>query len=202
VLGGYRRGQLTLALIIGVLAGIGTAVLGLPYAVVLGVLAGCWRRGSVATPWDCTRACAMFALLAGFQLAGLLGGFFAVPLAGVLWVLLGAAYRNVVVEPRIGSSFRCRSLTAPHGDRHLTPERHPQLRTSCLTNSSCYRVFLPAATGGRVPINTYLGDGSRIRGPQARAVHNHCSRTPGEPSESHRSRVRSGRATPDSTCWR
>jgi predicted PurR-regulated permease PerM len=44
---------------------------------------------------------AMFALLAGFQLAGLLGGLFAVPLAGVLWVLLGAAYRKVVVdEPR------------------------------------------------------------------------------------------------------
>jgi len=42
----------------------------------------------------------MFALLAGFQLAGLLGGLFAVPLAGVLWVLLGAAYRNVVVGPR------------------------------------------------------------------------------------------------------
>jgi predicted PurR-regulated permease PerM len=41
---------------------------------------------------------AMFALLAGFQLAGLLGGLFAVPLAGVLWVLLGAAYRNVVVD--------------------------------------------------------------------------------------------------------
>src|SRR5690349_1755737 len=43
---------------------------------------------------------AMFALLAGFPLAGLLGGLFAVPLAGVLWVLLGAAYRNVVVGPR------------------------------------------------------------------------------------------------------
>ena len=42
---------------------------------------------------------AMFALLAGFQLAGLLGGLFAVPLAGVLWVVLGAAYRNAVAEP-------------------------------------------------------------------------------------------------------
>ena len=40
VLGGYLRGQLTLAVIIGVLAGVGTALLGLPYAVVLGVLAG------------------------------------------------------------------------------------------------------------------------------------------------------------------
>jgi predicted PurR-regulated permease PerM len=35
---------------------------------------------------------AMFALLAGFQLAGLLGALFAVPRAGVLWVLPGAAY--------------------------------------------------------------------------------------------------------------
>jgi predicted PurR-regulated permease PerM len=40
VLGGYLRGQLTLALIIGVAAGVGTGLLGLPYAVVLGVLAG------------------------------------------------------------------------------------------------------------------------------------------------------------------
>jgi hypothetical protein len=29
----------------------------------------------------------------------LLGGLFAVPLAGVVWVLLGAAYRNAVAEP-------------------------------------------------------------------------------------------------------
>jgi predicted PurR-regulated permease PerM len=42
---------------------------------------------------------AMFALLAGFQLAGVLGGLFAVPIAGVLWVLIGAAYRNAVTRP-------------------------------------------------------------------------------------------------------
>ena len=60
---------------------------------------------------------AMFALLAGFQLAGLLGGLFAVPLAGVLWVLLGAAYRNVVVEPR------------PHRQRFPVPQfRRPARR--------------------------------------------------------------------------
>ena len=40
ILGGYLRGQLTLALIVGLGAGLGTAALGLPYAVVLGVLAG------------------------------------------------------------------------------------------------------------------------------------------------------------------
>ena len=145
VLGGYLRGQLTLALIIGILAGVGTALLGLPYAVVLGVLAGLFElvpmfgpilsvvpavlvalfmpfptvvwvvlfflviqqvENNVLAPRISGHAVglhplgAMFALLAGFQLAGLLGGLFAVPLAGVLWVLLGAAYRNVVVaEP-------------------------------------------------------------------------------------------------------
>jgi predicted PurR-regulated permease PerM len=145
VLGGYLRGQLTLALIIGVLAGVGTALLGLPYAVVLGVLAGLFElvpmfgpilsvipaflvalfmpfptvvwvllfflviqqvENNVLAPRISGHAVglhplgAMFALLAGFQMAGLLGGLFAVPLAGVLWVLLGAAYRNVVIEAR------------------------------------------------------------------------------------------------------
>jgi predicted PurR-regulated permease PerM len=134
---------ITLAVIVGVLAGVGTAVLGLPYAIVLGMLAGLFELVPMFGPilsvvpavlvalfmpfptviWvllyfliiqqvennvlaprisghavGLHRLGAMFALLAGFQLAGLLGGLFAVPLAGVLWVLLGAAYRNVVVE--------------------------------------------------------------------------------------------------------
>lgn len=144
VLGGYLRAQLTLAAIVGVLAGVGTALLGLPYAVVIGVLAGLFElvpmfgpilsavpavvvamfspfptvvwvllfflviqqvENNVLAPRISGHAVglhplgAMFALLAGFQLAGLLGGLFAVPLAGVLWVLLGAAYRNVLAEP-------------------------------------------------------------------------------------------------------
>jgi predicted PurR-regulated permease PerM len=41
---------------------------------------------------------AMFALLAGLQLAGLLGALFAVLVAGILWALLAAAYRNSVPE--------------------------------------------------------------------------------------------------------
>jgi predicted PurR-regulated permease PerM len=144
VLGGYLRGQLTLAVIIGVAAGVGTGLLGLPYAVVLGVLAGLFElvpmfgpvlsvvpavivalfmpfptvvwviqfilaiqqiENNVLAPRISGHAVglhplgAMFALLAGFQLAGLLGGLFAVPLAGVLWVLMGAAYRNAVASP-------------------------------------------------------------------------------------------------------
>ena len=39
---------------------------------------------------------AMFALLVGFEVAGILGGLVAVPVAGVIWVLTAAAYRNLV----------------------------------------------------------------------------------------------------------
>ncbi len=144
VLGGYLRGQLTLAAIIGVATGVGMTVLGLPYALVLGVLAGLFElvpmfgpilsavpalivalflplptvvwvllfflaiqqiENNVLAPRISGHAVglhplgAMFALLAGFQLAGIIGGLFAVPIAGVLWVLLGAAYRQAVVPP-------------------------------------------------------------------------------------------------------
>ena len=144
VLGGYLRAQFSLALIVGVASGIGTAVLGLPYAVVLGVLAGLFElvpmfgpilsavpavlvamflpfptviwvllfflvvqqvENNVLAPRISGRAVglhplgAMFALLAGFQLAGLLGGLFAVPVAGVVWVLITAGYRNAMAPP-------------------------------------------------------------------------------------------------------
>jgi predicted PurR-regulated permease PerM len=144
VLGGYLRGQLIMAGLMGILAGIGVALLGLPYAVVLGVLAGLFALVPMFGPilaavpavlvalfqpfptviWvlilfvaisqivtnvlgpritghavGLHPLAAMFALLAGFQLAGFLGGLFAVPLAGILWVLITAAYRNAVVEP-------------------------------------------------------------------------------------------------------
>ena len=141
VLGGYLRGQLTLALIVGLATGIGMQVLGLPYAVVLGVLAGLFEmvpmfgpilsavpavivalfmpfptviwvlvfflvvqqvENNVLAPRISGHAVglhplgALFALLVGFQLAGVLGGLFAVPIAGVLWVLVTAAYHHSV----------------------------------------------------------------------------------------------------------
>jgi predicted PurR-regulated permease PerM len=144
VLGGYLRAQFFLALIIGVATGMGMAVLGLPYAVVLGVLAGLFElipmfgpilsavpavgvamflpfptviwvllfflivqqvENNVLAPRISGHAVglhplgAMFALLAGFQLAGLLGGLFAVPVAGVVWVLITAGYRNAMAPP-------------------------------------------------------------------------------------------------------
>lgn len=154
VLGGYLRGQLIMAVTIGILAGGGAAVLGLPYALVIGVLAGLFElvpmfgpilsavpallvalfqpfptvlwvllffiaiqqfESNILGPRITGHAVglhplgAMFALLAGFQLAGVLGGLFAVPVAGILWVLIAAAYRNVVTDPaprRRGHGFR------------------------------------------------------------------------------------------------
>jgi predicted PurR-regulated permease PerM len=145
VLAGYLRAQFLLALIIGAATGTGMALLGLPYAVVLGVLAGLFElvpmfgpilsavpavlvalflpfptvvwvllfflvvqqvENNVLAPRLSGHAVglhplgAMFALLAGIQLAGLLGGLFAVPVAGVVWVLLSAGYRNAMAPPR------------------------------------------------------------------------------------------------------
>jgi len=143
VLGGYLRGQFTLAALIGLATGIGMALFGLPYAIVLGVLAGLFElvpmfgpilsavpavivalfmpfptvvwvllfflviqqvENNILVPRISGHAVglhplgAMFALLAGFQLAGVLGGLFAVPFAGVVWVLMSAAYRNAVAR--------------------------------------------------------------------------------------------------------
>ena len=145
VLGGYLRGQLIMAASVGITAGLGCWFLGLPYAVVLGLLAGLFElipmfgpilsaipailvalfmpfptvvwvalfflilqqfETNVLAPRITGHAVglhplgALFALLAGFQLAGLLGALFAVPLAGFLWVTAVGAYRNAETERR------------------------------------------------------------------------------------------------------
>lgn len=66
---------------------------------------------------------AMFALLAGYQVAGVLGATFAVPLAGVVWVVLGAAYRdNSAERPSQASEAEVASTAgasaAPQGPNH------------------------------------------------------------------------------------
>jgi predicted PurR-regulated permease PerM len=139
VLGGYLRGQLVIAATVGLLAGAGCGVLGLPYALVLGVLAGLFALIPMFGPFlsaapgvlvalfqpfptvlwvllfffaiqqfafnilgpritgqavGLNPLGALFALLVGFQVAGVLGGLFAVPVAGLLWVLLATAYRH------------------------------------------------------------------------------------------------------------
>ncbi|HEY7068030.1 MAG TPA: AI-2E family transporter [Chloroflexota bacterium] len=144
VLGGYLCGQVVIAATIGLLAGVGCGLLGLPYAVVLGVLAGLFALIPMFGPFLSAAPAllvavfqplptvlwvllfffaiqqvafnilgprvtghavglhplaALFVLLVGFQVAGILGGLFAVPIAGVLWVLIAAAYRHAVQQP-------------------------------------------------------------------------------------------------------
>jgi len=145
VMGAYLRGQLIMALVIGSLAAAGTGLLGLPYFLVLGVLAGMFEMvpmfGPILSaipavmvalfqPWptvvwvivffiiiqqfECNYLGpkitghkvglhplgAMFALMVGFEIAGILGGLFAVPVAGVLWVFVSTAYTHFVqLEP-------------------------------------------------------------------------------------------------------
>ncbi|HEX3246719.1 MAG TPA: AI-2E family transporter [Chloroflexota bacterium] len=170
VLGGYLRGQLAMAGTIGAVAGLGCSLLGLPYALVLGVLAGLFElvpmfgpilsaipavvialflpfptvlwvvlfffvvqqiESNVLGPRITGHAvglhplAAMFALLAGLQLAGLLGALFAVPVAGIVWVLIAEAYRHAVSEvpqPRRGMFSRFQRAPALAPTDAPTPE--------------------------------------------------------------------------------
>jgi len=140
IAGGYLRGQLVMALSIGVLAGVGALIFGLRYPVVIAVMAGVFElvpmfgpiigavpallaallqpfptvlwvalyflaiqqvESNVLAPRITGHAVglhplgAMVALLAGFEAAGVFGALFAVPVAAVLWVLVGAVYRRL-----------------------------------------------------------------------------------------------------------
>lgn len=138
VFGAYLRGQLLLAVIVGVVATISLLVLGVPYALVLGVFAGMaelipmlgpilgavpavlvalfqpfplvlWvvlafiviqqLESNLLVPRISGHAvglhplAAMLVLLVGFEVAGIVGALFAVPLAGIVWVFASTALR-------------------------------------------------------------------------------------------------------------
>lgn len=138
VFGAYLRGQLVLAVIVGVAATITLLVLGVPYAFVLGVFAGMaelipmlgpilgavpavlvalfqpfplvlWvvlafiviqqLESNLLVPRISGHAvglhplAAMLVLLVGFEVAGIVGALFAVPLAGIVWVFASTALR-------------------------------------------------------------------------------------------------------------
>lgn len=137
VVGGYIRGQLVMALTIGLAAGVGCWLLGVPYPLVIGLLAGVFElipmlgpilsavpavlisltqpfpqvlwvigfffliqqvEANVIGPRITGHAVglhplgALLALLAGVELGGLFGALFAVPVAGILYVLAVAVY--------------------------------------------------------------------------------------------------------------
>jgi predicted PurR-regulated permease PerM len=91
VFGGYLRGQLILGLVLGVVAGTGAAAFGLPYPVVIGVLAGLFEL----VP--------MFGSLLGAIPAVIVALF--QPFPTVLWVILFFFIvnqaENYLLAPRI-----------------------------------------------------------------------------------------------------
>lgn len=163
VVGGYIRGQIIMALIIGVAAGIGCALLGVPDPLVIGLLAGLFElapmvgpvlgalpavsislifQGFPAVLWVVVLfvviqqiesnvigpritgqavglhpLVALLALLIGVELGGILGAFFAVPLAGVAWEFSSAFYR--------GQSTRTFAPSVPSPDAAPHPRPSP-----------------------------------------------------------------------------
>jgi predicted PurR-regulated permease PerM len=140
VVGGYIRAQLLMATIIGVLAGIGCLILGVHFAIVIGVLAfalelvpfvGALTAAVVAVLFALLQSfhlavevvilfivihivegyllgpritgkrvhlhplAALLAMVLGIKVAGILGALFAVPLAGLVNVLVRALYYDI-----------------------------------------------------------------------------------------------------------
>jgi len=77
VIGGYIRGTLTLATLIGVLVGVGMAVLHVPYAALLGVLAFFMEFVPVVGVLVSGAVCVTIALFQGWVLALVVLGYFA-----------------------------------------------------------------------------------------------------------------------------
>src|SRR5579884_200987 len=78
VIGGYIRGQVTLSLLIGLLVGIGMAILHVPYAVLLGVLAFVLEFIPVLGTLTSGAICVLIALTQGWLIAVLVLAYFIV----------------------------------------------------------------------------------------------------------------------------
>lgn len=144
VLGGYIRGQLIVAITIGILAGVGCWVIGVPYALLLGIFAFLAESIPVMGPiiasvpailvalftlpllkviivvgWFIViqqieqnvvgpritghavgihPVVAMVAVILGLEIGGIWGAFLAVPVTGILFVVVGEGYRYVILR--------------------------------------------------------------------------------------------------------
>ena len=158
VFGAYLRSQLIVALSLGLLVTVALSILGLPYAVLLGAVAGLVELIPMLGPflgavpailvastqpfptvvWTAIAfvviqqiesnflvprltgnavglhpLAAMLALLAGFEAGGVIGALFAVPIAGLIWVLVS----TVVL------AWRGRRIELQHRRRRTRPWR-------------------------------------------------------------------------------
>lgn len=156
VLGGYIRGQLLVAITVGVLAGVGSWVIGVPYALLLGIFAFLAESIPVMGPiiasvpailvalftltllktlivvgWfillqqieqnvvgpritghavGIHPVVAMVAVIIGLEIGGIWGAFLAVPVAGILFVLVGEGYKYLVLRQPLQTAVVPESL--------------------------------------------------------------------------------------------
>jgi predicted PurR-regulated permease PerM len=165
VLGGYIRGQLIVAITIGILAGVGSYFLGVPYAVLIGLFAFLAESVPVIGPvlasvpailvslftqsifktllvigWfvivqqieqnvvgpritghavGIHPVVAMVALLIGFEVGGFWGAFLAVPVTGLLQVVIGQGYNYFVLQQPLPTAVVPENIDVPED-----PEDH------------------------------------------------------------------------------
>lgn len=91
VLEGFLRGQLIIATIVGVITGAGLAVLGVPYAAVIGLIAGVTNLVPYLGPWV---GGAVAAVSAAFVGPGLMWWT-------IVWVFVVQQTESLVLQPRI-----------------------------------------------------------------------------------------------------
>ncbi len=205
VFGAYVRGQLLLGLVVGVTVAVALSLLGVPYALFLGVFAGVAELvpflGPIigAVPAVLVAAfqpfplvlwvvlafvviqqiesnllfprisgeaigvhplAAMLALLVGLQVGGVVGGLFAVPLAGIAWVFISAgldartADAGVNAAPSPASAATSPAVVAPPGSMTATASvdsAMPSVRTAELTFDEGAVVVLTPTTQAPTP---------------------------------------------------
>jgi len=144
VLGGYIRGQVIVAITIGILAGTGSYVIGVPYALLIGIFAFLAEsipvigpilasvpailvslftlpllKTAIVVAWflfiqqieqnvvgpritghavGIHPVAAMVAIIIGLEIGGFWGAFLAVPVTGILFVIVGEAYNYLVLR--------------------------------------------------------------------------------------------------------
>ncbi|GEM_PF-1280685 len=167
VLGGYIRGQVIVAITIGVLAGAGCYVLGVPYALLIGIFAFLAESIPVIGPVLASiPAClisvfsqplpkplfvigwfilvqqieqnvvgpritghavgihpvlAMVAIIIGLEVGGFWGAFLAVPVTGILQIVIREAYRYLILQQPLPTAAVPDGVEVPDEDQLVKP---------------------------------------------------------------------------------
>jgi predicted PurR-regulated permease PerM len=171
VLGGYIRGQIIVAITVGILAGVGTQLLGIPYALLVGLFAfltetipvigpviasvpaglislftqPAWKTAAVAGWFFLIQQLesnvigprvtghlvgihpveAIIAIIAGFEVGGFLGAFLAIPIVGILHVVVREAYSYIVLKRPLPTAEMPGHLEMPEAEEERGSKSPP-----------------------------------------------------------------------------